>query len=152
MMADRQITASAQVETAAVLEAYVEVLEHSDATIRDEAELPYDRAMIKEAILAGLEIAEPAERDPLERAFLSLAYFQPMTEEESEAVAAFGTEHDEEDEEDVARTLAQFGEAYGEVLKRIERATAELSAELADREAEGPDEADDAEDGEGTLQ
>jgi hypothetical protein len=130
------LSVSAQADAAAVLEAYVAVLESSEREIRPDTELPFDRAMIKDALLAGLEAAEDGEETELLRAaFLALAWFQPLSEGEAAAVDAFDAEGDPEAAPaalETEETLAASGKAYAAVLARIEREAAALRAELAD--------------------
>ncbi len=129
------VTVSAQVDVVAVLDAWVAALESSEREIRHESELPYDREMIKQALLAGLSAAGDEERPPLEAAFLALAWFQPLTDEESAAIAAFDAEGDEEAAPaalETEETLAQSSGAYAAVLGRIERDARRLRAELHD--------------------
>ncbi len=131
------IGVTAQVEAAALLEAYVTVLEASDREIRSEAELPYGKDMIKAALAEGLEAAdEDDETELLEAAWMALAWFQPLSKEEADAVAAFDAEGDGEaapEALETEETLAASGAAYAEVLLRIERDTKKLRAELRDQ-------------------
>jgi len=130
------ITVAAQIEAAALLEAYVAVLEASDREIRADSELPFDKDMIKAALVEGLEAAEDEERELLEAAYLALAWFQPLTKAEADAVTAFDSGGDTEDAPtalETEETMAQSGAAYAAVLARIERETRVLRAELREQ-------------------
>lgn len=130
------VTVTAQVDVAGMLEAYVAVLEASDREIRPEHDLPFDRDMIKQAVIKGLDVAEDEEKELLEAAFLALAWFQPLTDEEAQAVEAFDAGGDPEEAPvalETEETMAQSGAAYAAVLERIERDTRQLRAELRDQ-------------------
>lgn len=130
------VSVSAQVDAAALLEAYVAVLEASDREIRPESELPYDKDMIKQALLEGLEAADEEEQEFLEAAWLALAWFQPLSKAEEDAIEAFDAGGDDEDAPsalETEETMAESGAAYAAVLGRIERDTRALRTELRDQ-------------------
>lgn len=130
------VSVSAQVDVAAVLDAYVAVLEASEKEIRPETELPFERSMIKTALVAGLEAADEGEEtEAMQAAYLALAWFQPLSDDEAAAVAAFDAEGDGLDAPaalETDDTLAQSGKAYADVLARIEHDSAVLRKELDD--------------------
>ena len=130
------VTVTAQVDVAGMLEAYVAVLEASEREIRPAHDLPFERDMLKQALLQGLEAAEDEEKELLEAAYLALAWFQKLSEEEAEAIEAFDAGGDPEaapEALETEETLARSGAAYAAVLERIERETRKLRAELREQ-------------------
>jgi hypothetical protein len=114
-----------EVDARDVLEKYVATLRAPGASVvRNSNELAYSKDIIKSVLKGALQLADdPATRERLKIAFLDLADFQPLSDEECKAVAAMsglgGTaELDCEALTEQVRVVAIYGDRYQAVVDR----------------------------------
>ena len=117
---------------------YSAVLEDVSAgsVIRDAADLPYPKIVIKRALRGLIDqwAGDEAAQDKVKVTYLHLADFQELTDEERTAVAAM-SQHGMEawrtrPPKEQAHHFAQFAEANMRVHNRFKEELARLSAEL----------------------
>jgi hypothetical protein len=111
-----------------VLSQYVATLEKTGSKIiRDIAELPYPKDIIKSALRHYLKTVDRADQkavDALEVAYVSLSHFQPLTPEEQDAVALTESVHHSPEEK------IEGGDLYSAVRSRWHAEGAALLDEL----------------------
>lgn len=111
-----------------VIQRYADVLEDAPnhPAIRDEAELPHPKEVVKRVILHLVKNAKPdADLSSLRVAIFSLADFQTLTAAEKHAIKIFeGGAEDDLDE------LSAASGAYTAILKRAEAEREQLAEEL----------------------
>ena len=113
-----------QIDARDVFDKYIALLKGAKgAVIRDEAELPYPKEVIK-IVLKGCfaRFDDPAARETLKKAYMDLGSFQPLTKVEREAVEAMSKVTDAQSTDgdlmEQARIIATHGELQQVVAKR----------------------------------
>ena len=109
-----------------VLEKYIAALNvPCNSVIRDASELPYPKEVIKIVLRGCIEMLKSSDREKesLKIAYQNLTDYQPLTDEEREAVAVMTRlgEADELGSESLkkqAELVASLGRAYQAVLNR----------------------------------
>jgi hypothetical protein len=123
-----EVAARLSVRPDHVLSQYAAVLEKTgDRAVTDISELPYPKAMIKSALRHYLRRVSRADQkavNALEVAYVSLAHFQALTEEEEDVVAMTENVHHAPGEK------IDGGDVYSAVLSRCRAEGAELFDEL----------------------
>ena len=133
-----------QIDAAHVLSSYSEALTQTNKTlVRDLAELPYPKDVIKAVIKHCIKIAGPGEeREFLRNAYVCLADFQDLSPKEKSLVNSWKTStsanSDKTNAQQQMANAAQALEAGGDVATALgERVTAEAAALTEELEAAG---------------
>jgi hypothetical protein len=116
-----------------VLQQYAAILQRGGhQVIRDASELPYSKEVIKSVLRRAMEVSKKEDKQTLEAlkvAYVSLANFQPLAEEERDAVSVMGTLSGSSSDEAIEQ-LHMVGEIYLAVLAKWSAESDGLSKEL----------------------
>jgi hypothetical protein len=124
------LTTGNQEELIAVIERiikdYAAVLGAEGAILRDVRDLPSPKAVIAIALLAAIKVLQPGpDRENLRTLFIFLSNFQPMSDEEKQAIGAhwravMSISNQQDGSADSLRGYAQTISETGDVVSRFQ--------------------------------
>ena len=120
-----------EVDARAILEKYAAVLNApSMSVIRDAKDLPYSKDAIKTVLKHFLsKTVDPQGREVLKKAYMDLANFQPLTEDERKSVVAMSEVSDARSTDKDLLKQAQIVVSHGELHQAVvNRSNAEHEA------------------------
>jgi len=115
-----------------VLQHYAATLEKTPrGVIRDDSELPYAKDVIKSALQQCMKLSKDDKQtfERFKNAYIALADFLPLTNEERDAVSVMGAVRDFRADEQVQR-VDKYGDIYAAVLARSRAELDSLKKEL----------------------
>ena len=116
-----------EIDAADVLQRYSETLSNSKHVVADVESLPYPKQIIHAVLVDGLKRFKDAEsQNILSTAFLSLANFQSMTDDEREATSALAAIVAPTSKTDLKALAIQTAEHLESHSAVIARSSAEL--------------------------
>ena len=128
-----------EVDAAHVLSSYLETLEKPcESVVRDVNELPYPKDVIKLVLMHCIKLAGMGkERELLRSAFVQLADFQALSDDERRSLELFGSVITGDPEQltdaelhNAAAKISKSGTAHVEVANRVASDMTELLEEL----------------------
>ena len=114
-----------EIDAADVLRSYSSLLATPSTTVRSDRELSYPKRVIKEVLGHCLSMtSDEVIRNTLEVAYLSLAVFQPLSDDEVQAIGAYEGAGNvgalsEFDLVALASNIAQTGDTYPNLQRRV---------------------------------
>jgi hypothetical protein len=125
-----------EIDAMQVIQKYADLLQESASEmVRQETMLPYPKAVIKQVLLHAMRISGRGDAQPLRLAYLELAKFQSMSEDEQRSVDAWNADNWGDDIESLANSLLSSSDGHEEVMARVQSEIEQLQAELAQFDA-----------------
>jgi hypothetical protein len=125
----------AEVDARDVLEKYTAILKAGQSVVRDAADLPYPKEVIKVVLKSCLtRVDDDKTKEELKKAYMDLGSFQPLTKAEREAVEAMSKVTDARSTDDQVmeqvRVVALHGDLHHVVAERSFKETEALFLEV----------------------